>query len=50
VFELSKVDHFKNRLEFIRFRFKLLWHLFEIGKHNDIGLEKLTKIWQDDVG
>ncbi|XP_053401162.1 uncharacterized protein LOC123549584 isoform X2 [Mercenaria mercenaria] len=32
VFELSKVDHFKDRLEFIRFRFKLLWHLFEIDQ------------------
>ncbi|KAL4234127.1 Fmn2p [Mactra antiquata] len=32
VFELSKVDHFKDRVEFIRFRFKLLWHLFEIDQ------------------
>ncbi|XP_052230924.1 uncharacterized protein LOC127844592 isoform X1 [Dreissena polymorpha] len=32
VFELSKVDHFKDRLEFIRFRFRLLWHLFEIDQ------------------
>lgn len=32
VFELSKVDHFKDRLEFIRFQFKLIWHLFEIDQ------------------
>ncbi|KAK3578979.1 hypothetical protein CHS0354_034773 [Potamilus streckersoni] len=30
VFELSKVDHFRDRLEFIRFRYRLQWHLFEI--------------------
>ncbi|XP_052817720.1 uncharacterized protein LOC128243807 isoform X1 [Mya arenaria] len=32
VFELSKVDHFRDRLEFIRFRFRLLLHLFEIDQ------------------
>lgn len=32
VFELSKVDHFQDRLEFIRFRFKMQWHLFEIDQ------------------
>ena len=31
MFELSKVDHFRDRLEFLRFRYKMQWHLFEIG-------------------
>lgn len=32
VFELSKVDHFRDRLEFMRFRYKMQWHLFEIDQ------------------
>lgn len=32
VFELSKLDHFRERLEFLRFKNKLLINLFEIGE------------------
>jgi hypothetical protein len=30
--EISKVDHFKDRLEFMRFKKKVQWHLFEIDQ------------------
>lgn len=31
--EISKLDHLKDRLDFMRFKKKVQWHLFEIGIH-----------------
>lgn len=31
LYELSKMEHFRERVDFLRFRYRAQWQLFEMG-------------------
>lgn len=39
--EFTKVEGFKEKLEFTRFKYRVQWHLFEIGKCYHFGFPHL---------